>query len=211
MLKFYYSTQTCSTAARIALEEAGLSYQGVEVSWQRNVNIAELAEINPMGQVPVLVAGDEVLTQTIAILEYIGDRAPGKKLIPYAGTRERRYALSWLAFLGADLQKCFAPFFLGPKWAKDEASASEIRRWATEQLDRHLKVINDALPEEDFLLGEDFSVADAYLFTLLGWCKWSKVSVSPYPQILPYMKRVYERPAVKRVLEQEGLLDFFPT
>lgn len=211
MLKFYYSTQTCSTAARIALEEAGIAYEGIEVSWQRNVNVPELNAVNPMGQVPVLVAGDEVLTQSIAILEYIADRAPAKKLLPFAGTRERLQALSWLAFVGADFQKCFGPVFLASRWTKDEAAATEIRRWSAEQIKKHLAIINDALPDdEEFLLGEHFSVADAYLFTILGWCKWSKVPVSPYARILPYMKRVYARPVVKRVLEQEGLLDFFP-
>ena len=210
MLTFFYSTQTCSTAIHIALEEAGLPFNGIEVSWKRKENVAELEAANPLGQVPVLVHDGKTLNQSIAILEYIAEQAPTKNLLPPVGSWERAYAQSWLAFIGADFQKSFWPMFMASRWTTDTNIQMEIRKSVIAGMDKHLTYINEGLGGKDFILGKQFSVVDAYLFTILGWCKWSEVKLSTYKNITPYLKRVYERAAVQKVLAKEEMLDFIP-
>lgn len=211
MHTFYYATQTCSTAIHIALMEAEISFEGVEVSWKRKVNLDKLAAVNPLGQVPVLVKDGRPLNQSIAILEYVAEQAPAKKLLPPAGSWERTQALSWLAFIGADLQKSFGPIFWASSWTTDISVQTEIRKSVAASIDKHLAYIDDALQGKDYLLGQQFTVADAYLFTVVGWCKWAEVKISKYNNLTAYLKRVYARPAVQKVLAKEDLLDFMPS
>lgn len=210
MLTFFYSTQTCSTAVHIALEEAGIPFKGVEVSWKRMLNVEELAAVNPLGQVPVLVDEGKTLIQSIAILEYIGELAPAKNLLPPAGTWERNQVLAWLSFVGADLQKAFPPLFLATRWTSDTNTQAEIRKTTLETINKHLAYADSALAGKDFVMGKQFTVADAYLFTIMAWCKWAEVKTGQYSNLTAYMKRVYNRPAVQRVLVREEMLDCLP-
>jgi glutathione S-transferase len=211
MLTFFYSTGTCSTAVHIAFAEAGIEFKGVEVSWQRKVNLDELAAVNPLGQVPALVDEEgRVLTQTIAILEFIANRAKEKKLMPESGTWQRSQAMGWLAFIGADLQKSFAPMFYAPHWTKDEATQTAIKQSVVDSIDKHLAYIDQKLAGSEYLLGNQFSVADAHLFTVVGWCKWSGNKISKYKNLVGYMKRVNDRPQVQKILQLEGLTEYVP-
>lgn len=209
-LTFFYSTQTCSTAVHIALEEAGLPFTGHEVSWRRKVNVAELEAVNPLGQVPVIQDGGKTLIQSIAILEYIADKAPAKNLLPKAGTWERAQAMGWLAFIGADFQTAFGAIGRASRWTSDTNAQASIKAAAVENIQKQLAYIDQALAGKDFLLGKQFTVADAYLFTITGWCKWSEIKMSQHKNLSAYLRRVYERPAVQKVLAKEELLDFFP-
>ena len=211
MHTFFYSTQTCSTAVHIALEEAGIPFEGIEVSWKRKVNVAELEKVSPLGQVPVLVKDGKSLNQGSTILEYIADQAPTKKLVPAAGSWERAQAQSWLAFIGADLQKSFGPMFMASRWTNDTTVQTEIRKSTAEGIHKHLAYIDQALAGKEFILGKQFSVVDAFLFTILGWCKWSEIKTGKYSNIMTYLKRVYDRPAVQKVLAKEDMLDFMPS
>lgn len=210
MLTFFYSTATCSTACHIALEEAGLPFKGVEVSWRRKVNLEELSAVNPLGQVPVLVDEGRVLNQSPTILEYIADHAKGKNLIPVAGSWERSQANSWLAFIAADLQKSFAPMFWASRWTDNAQAQTAIKSAVVDGIQKHLAYIDGALAGKEFILGQQFSVVDAYLFTIVGWCKWSEIKVSPYPNLMAYLKRIHARPAVQKVLKSEDLVDYLP-
>lgn len=210
MLKFFFSTQTCSTAIHIALEEAGLPFEGTEVSWKRKLNVAELEAVNPLGQVPVLQDDGKTLTQSIAILEHIANLAPAKKLLPAAGTWEHSQAMGWLAFTGADFQKAFAPIFWSTRWTADVSAQMAIKKAAIDTIQKHLAFVDQSLAGKDFILGSQFSVADAFLFTITGWCKWSEVKTSGHKNLTAYLKRIYDRPAVQKVLAKEELLDFFP-
>ena len=210
MLTFFYSTGTCSTAAHIALEEAGLPFTGVEVSWKRKVNIAELEAVNPLGQVPVLVLEGRALNQGLAILEFIAEKAPAKKLLPERGSWERTQALSWLSFAAADFQKSFGPIFWAARWTDSTQTQDQIKKSAVENIEKCLAYMEKNLQGKDYILGKDFSVVDAYLFVVTGWCKWAQVKTSKYPNITAYLKRIYDRPAVQKVLAKEEMLDFFP-
>lgn len=211
MIKFFYSTQTCSTAVHLALEEAGLPFEGVEVSWRRKVNVEELEKVNPLGQVPALVIDGKSLIQSIAILETIGDLAKGKNLLAPAGSWERTETLAWLSFVGADFQKAFAPLFLASRWTQDIPAQTAIKNATLETLNKQLTYIDKALAGKEFLVGKTFTVADAYLFTIAGWCKWSEVKIAGYPNLVAYLKRIYQRPAVQKVLAKEEMMDFIPS
>lgn len=210
MLKFYYATQSSSTAARIGLEEAGLPYEGIEVSWRRKVNLEEVKKVNPLGQIPVLMADFGVLTQNIAILEYAADQVPEKGLLPKAGTPEGWQARAWLSYMAADFQKAFGPFAFADRFTKNETAQGEIREAAREAIAGHVAYVNQSLEGKAYLLGSRFSMVDAYAFVVLGWCKWAEINLASYKNILPYLHRIYERPAVQKVLKEEDLLDFFP-
>jgi len=210
MLTFFYSTGTCSTISHIALEEAEIPFEGIEVSWQRNLNLEKLAEINPLGQVPVLMIDGRPLTQGLAILQYISDQNPSKKLLPEKGTAEYYQALSWLSFAAADYQKSFLPFFMAPRWTDSTEAQTQIKKNATQSVDQYLALLEKSLEGKDYILGKQFSLIDAYLFVVTSWCKFTRVPVANYPNVKKYLHRIFERPAVKRVLTKEDLLNCIP-
>ncbi len=211
MLTFFYSTQTCSTAIHIALEEAEIPFRGVEVSWKRKLNLAELEAASPLGQVPVLVKDGQALVQSIAILEYVANQAPAKNLLPAAGTWERSQAMSWLSFIGSDFQKSFLPMFMASRWTTDTAVQLEVKKTVMAGIDKHLAYINQSLAGKDYIMGKQFTVVDAFLFTIVGWCKWSEIKIGNHPNLVAYLQRIYDRPAVQKVLAKEEMLDFIPS
>lgn len=212
MHTFFYSTFTCSTASHIALEEAGLPYEGIEVSWKRGLNVKALEAVNPAGQVPtLLVDGDQskVLTQSVAILEYIADHGQ-KKLLPAPGTWERAQAMRWLAFVAADYHKSFGPVFRASAWTTNETAQNEIKAAARAHIEKHLGVLDAHLKGRDFLLGKSFSVVDMYAFIATGWCKAAEVKIAKFPNVRDFMHRVYEIPSVQKVLQAEDMMGYIP-
>jgi glutathione S-transferase len=208
-MKFYFSTATCSTACHIAIEELELEFTPIEVSWKKNLNVAELNKLNPLGAVPVLVTDQgKTLTQNTAILEYLADQKPSAQLLDKQGTFERNETMSWVSFVASDLQKAFTPFFQAKNITASEASQKEIIDFYTKKLHDLLNYIEDKLTNKDYIMGKHFTIADAYLFTILGWTKWVKISTKDHKNISNYMKRVYDRPAVQKVLNKEGLIDY---
>ena len=209
MMKLYFSTATCSTACHIAMEELGLEFTPVEVSWKRDLNVAELNKLNPLGAVPVLVSDQgKTLTQNTAILEYLADQKPSAHLLPERGTWERSETMSWVAFVASDLQKAFSPFFQAKSITESESAQKEITEFASKKVQALLDYIEQKLAGNDYIMGKQFTIADAYLFTVLGWTKWVKISTLGHKNITNYMKRVYDRPAVQSVLKKENLLDY---
>jgi glutathione S-transferase len=210
MITFFYSTGTCSTAAHIALEEAGLPFEGVEVSWQRDVNVEKLNAVNPLGSVPALVIDGAPLTQNAAILEYVAEAAPAKNLLAKPGTMERLETLSWVAFATADLQKAVGPFFALKRAEIDDKAKAALRQVFLSRFEKYVAHANRHLAGRELLVGNRFTIADAALFTILGWAKWIEFPLAPYENVTAYMKRVYARPAVQKVLKAEGMLDYLP-
>ncbi len=209
MPKFFYSTATCSTATHIVLAEAGFEFTGVEVSWQRNLNVDELAKVNPLGSVPALLLDSgHALTQSSTIMEYAADQKPATRLLAKAGSLERLETLGWVSFAGADFQKWFTPILGAKRLTSVEAAHKEMRTFALTKLTGYLEHLDKSLAGKDYIMGKDFSIADAYLFTMIGWCKWVELKTAPYKNVHAYAKRVAARPAVKRVLEAEGLTSF---
>ena len=201
-MKLYFSPGTCSLSPHIAACEAGLTIELVPV----NIKTHKLSDgsdyyaINPKGSVPVLELTDgKRLTEGPAIVQYIADQAPQTKLAPANGTWERYRLQEWLNFITSELHKGFSPLF-NPK------SPEEAKTLAREKLNERLKWVDEQLQGKSYLMGETFSVADGYLFTVAGWGKFVGVDLTPLSQLSAFMTRVAARPAVQAALKAEGAL-----
>lgn len=200
-MKLYYSPGACSLSPHIALREAGLAFELVkkDLHSQTLGDGSDFRAINPKGYVPALVLDDgQILTEGPAIVQYLADRAPEKKLAPPAGTMERVRLQEWLNYITSELHKTFSPLF--NKQASDDWKAA-----ARALLDRRIDHVAKALEGRSFLMGDTFSVADCYLFTVLNWAGWVKIDLSRWPSVGEYLKRVAARPAVQEALKAEGL------
>lgn len=200
-MKLYYKAGACSLSPHIVLEESGLPYEAesVDLKTKRTADGADFWTVNPKGYVPTLVLDDgEVLTEGPAIVQYLADLAPEKKLAPANGSRERYRLQSWLTFIGTELHKSFSPLF--------NASAGEDwKNAARANLEKRLDYTARHLADRPWLLGEDFSVADAYLFTVLRWTRAVKLDLNRWPTLVAFLERAGARPAVRAALAAEGL------
>ena len=204
-MKLYYSTGSCSMSCVIGAFEAGVQCELIEVSWKDNKNVSELERLNPLGVAPVLILDDgQVLTQNAAILEYFSDRAQSRAFLPAPGTPERAQAMSWLSFVASDFHKSFVPLFVLEDMVKDPSARGQVAEFARGKIGEYLAHIERSLQGKKFLTGENFTVGDAYLFVTLHWCQWVDVSLSRYPSIEGYLKRLAERPSVKKAVALEG-------
>ncbi|MHB1375220.1 MAG: glutathione transferase GstA [Thauera sp.] len=200
-MKLYIKPGACSLSPHIVLEESGLDYETetVDLKTKRTKGGEDFNQINPKGYVPALLLDSgELLTEGPAILQYVADQAPAKKLAPANGTIERYRLQAWLNFIGTELHKSCSPFF-------NPAAGEEWKKIAGANLERRLAYIDEQLAGRPYLLGEDFSVADAYLFTVLSWMPFIKVDLSKWAELSAFVQRVSARPAVQAVLKTERL------
>ncbi len=201
-MKLYYSPGACSLSPHIALREAGLPFQPVLASTKTHKlqDGTDYYTINPKGYVPLLELDDgERLSEGPVIVQYIADQAPGKKLAPAAGTMARYRLQEWLNFITSELHKSFSPLF-------NPAMPEEGKAVYRARLADRFKWVDGQLAGKSYLMGEEFSVADAYLFTVAGWGGYVGVDISGLPNLSAYMARVKARPAVQEALKAEGLL-----
>ena len=201
-MKLYYSPGACSLSPHIVLREAGMKFDLAKTSTKTHTlaDGSDYYAINPKGYVPLLeLDNGERLTEGPAIVQYIADHAPASGLAPAAGTMDRYRLMEWLNFISTEIHKSFSPLFseaAAPAW-KDAARANIARR--LDLIERHLE-------GRQYLLGERFSVADGYLFTVLNWSGWAKFDLSKWPRVQAYLARVAARPKVREALKAEGLL-----
>jgi glutathione S-transferase len=201
-MKLYYSPVACSLSPHIALYEAGIPFDAVLASTKTHqlADGTDFYKINPLGYVPALQLDDgTLLTEGPAIVQYIADLAPEKNLAPANGTLARYKLQSMLNFISTELHKGFSPLF-NPKMPE------EAKTIAKEKLASRLGWLNGELEGKQFLMGDTFSVADAYLFTVTNWGQFVGVDVSPFANIVVLSARVKARPAVQMALKAEGLL-----
>ncbi len=209
-MKLYYSAGSCSTSCHIMLEEAGLKYEAIEVDFDKtsDPNVALISKLNPLGTLPVFLTDDgRQLDQNLAIHTYAADQAPGKNLLPAAGTIERAEALNWMSFVAADLHKGVGALFSVSSFSEDKAIQAVVRKTLTARANEYLSYLDSKLAGKDYLMGKTFTPADAYAFVVVGWTKWLELPLTPYRNVESYMARVAARPAVAKVLEAEGLLN----
>jgi glutathione S-transferase len=201
-MKLYYSPGACSLSPHIALAEAGLAYslERVDLATKVTETGVDFFTINPIGFVPVLQLDDgQFLTEGPAIVQWIADQAPAARLAPPAGSIGRARLQEALNFISTELHKTFSPLF-------NPAAPEEWKTFTREVLGRRLDVIEKKLAGWDYLLG-DFSVADGYLFTFLGWGRLVQFDVrAGRPLIAEFIKRMQARPGVQQALREEGLL-----
>jgi glutathione S-transferase len=201
-MKLFYSPGASSLAPHIVLREAGLAFdlERVNLKTKKTASDADFLRVNPKGYVPTLQFEDgSVLTEGPAIMLWIGDQVPEKRLAPLPGTMERYHLVEWLTFISTELHKSFTPLF-------NDAAPDASKALARGQLEKRLDYLNKALGEAPFLLGEHFTVADAYLFTVLGWGRFVDIDLARWPKLPAYAGRIGARPKVLDTLKAEGLL-----
>lgn len=201
-MKLYFNPGAGSLSPHIALLEAGLPFSTEQVDIRKKLTAsgADFRSINPNGYVPALQLDDgTVLTEGPAIVQYVADLAPASKLAPAAGTIERYRLMEWLNFISTELHKPFIPLF-------NRAASEEMRNAARSTLAVRFAYLSGQLEGKDYLMGAQFTVADAYLFTVLNWSNLIKFSLADWPVLQSYLTRVAARPAVQQALRDEGLL-----
>ncbi len=201
-MKLYFSPGACSLSPHIALREAGLAFDLVRVDLQQKTTSEgqDFGQINPKGYVPVLILDDgEVLTEGPAVVQYIADRAPESKLAPPLGSMARYRLMGWLNFITSELHKSFTPLF-NPR--ASEELKSEVRA----NLKQRLDFLAQHLNKSAYLMGEAFTVADAYLFVVLSWSRMTQVNLAPWPILKDYLERISKRESVREAMRAEGII-----
>ena len=201
-MKLYYSPGACSLSPHIVMREAGIPVQLVKVDLaaKKTEDGTDFRTINGKGYVPTLELPDgQRLTEGPAIVQYLADQAPTRGLAPAAGTIERYRLQEWLNFISTELHKQFSPLF-------DPACESSLKARQIERIGNRLDWITKQLGNREYLMGSHFTVADAYLFTVLSWCGHLGIDLAKWPALSAYVARVRERPQVREALRAEGLL-----
>lgn len=202
MLKLYYSPGACSLASHIALREAGLPFEAIKVDGRTKIAASGESywDVTPKGYVPALRLDDgAVLTEGTAILPYIADRNAAAGLAPAAGTLARYRMHEWLGYINSEVHKGFGPFF-------SPAATEQMKQAAREGLTKKLGFIQTELGTRSYLLGEQLSVADCYLFTILGWLRYAGLDIAQWPTLQAYHARIGARPATLGAMQAEGLI-----
>lgn len=201
-MKLFYAPGVCSLSPHIALREAGLEFelQRVDTKTKAMEGGGDYREINPKGYVPYLQLDDgSYLGEGPAIVQYIADLKPEAKLAPANGSIERYRLQEWLGFLNSEVHKSFGPLF-------KPNTPEEYKTIMREQIGVRFDYLAKQLEGKQYLMGDTFTVADGYLFTLLGWTKWTGIDLAKWPALADYSARVAQRPAVQAALRAEGLL-----
>jgi glutathione S-transferase len=201
-MKLYYSPGACSLSPHIALHEAGLAFEPVLASTKSHQlqDGTDYYGINPLGYVPMLELDDGTrLREGPAILQYIADLAPTKNLAPANGTLPRYRLQEWLTFIGTEIHKGFTPLF-------NPAMPQEAKTISSDKLKSRYQWLDGQLAEKQYLMGESFSVADGYLFTVTNWSQPTGVDLSGFANVQAWHARVGARPAVQAAMKAEGLL-----
>ena len=201
-MKLYYAPGACSLAVHIVLCELGLPHALAKVDLKSHTlaDGSDFVAINPKGYVPALeLANGQLLTELAAIVQYLADLRPEAGLLPPVGTLERFRVQEWLSFIGSELHKGLGALFnpaIGAEW-----KAAVLARVA-----RRFDFVNAELEGRHYLTGSQYSVADAYLFTILRWTDFMHIDLSPWPALVALRQRVAARPAVRQALQVEGLI-----
>ena len=201
-MKLYYSPGACSLSPHIVLREAGLDFQAVKADLKAHKleDGSDYYGVSPKGYVPLLeLDNGERLTEGPAIVQYIADQVPAKKLAPANGTMARYRMQEWLNFITSELHKGIGGMF-------DPAMPADYKLAVKEKALGRLKWVDSQLEGKHYLMGEEFSVADAYLFTVTSWTRPTGIDISGLKNLGAFMARMMERPAVKAAMTAEGLL-----
>jgi glutathione S-transferase len=200
-MKLYYAPGACSLAVHIALREIGAPFDGVAVDLATHTTAdgASYFDISPRGYVPLLQLDDGSRhTEAASLLQYVADLDPKQALIGPAGSVRRLVVVEWLTFISTELHKAFSPWL----WHKETADST--RQTVKDKLATRFAELDALVARQDYLAGE-YSVADAYAFTIINWANLLSLSLTPYPHLKAYLARVSQRPRVQEALRAEGL------
>ena len=200
-MKLYFSPGACSLAPHITLLEAGLPFtaEKVDMRTRQTSGGVDFTTINPLGYVPMLALDNgELLGEVQAILQYVTDQKPDAHLAPPAGTMPRYRLLEWLSFIASELHKGFGPL-LRPGGTED------VKAPVRDRLGLRLNYVAQHLASRQYVVGEHFTVADAYLYNVLTWSRLGGIDLAAWPVLAAYRERVQQRPAVQAARLAEGL------
>ena len=201
-MKLYFSPGACSLSPHIVLRETGANFEleQVDNKEKKTKTGKDFWQINPKGQVPVLELDDgSTLTEGPIIVQYIADKNPAAGLVPAAGTIERYRVQEWLNFITSELHKTFGPIFR-------PTTPDEYKKISRENLGKRFDWLDKQLAGRQYLMGEKFTVADAYLFTILRWAPRVEIDLARWPNLKAYVDRVSARPKVREAMQAEGLI-----
>jgi glutathione S-transferase len=197
-MKLYFAKGTCSLHPHIALIESGLSFDLVRVDTRahRAQDGTDYYAINPKGYVPALQLDDgSILTEGAIIDQYIADQKPEARLAPPAGTMERYRLQEWMNFISSEIHKSFSPLF--------GSYADDVKQSFRQKISSRLDLVERTLAASPYLMGDAFTIADAYLYNMLTWTPYTGIDLAKWPALQAFYKRVEERPSVKKATEQE--------
>ena len=200
-MKLYFSPGACSLAPHIVLRESGLPFtlEKVDTGAHKTAQGADYFTINPKGQVPVLELEDgDRLSEGPIVAQYIADKAKNTSLMPAAGTKARYRVLEWQNYVTSELHKSFTPLF-------NPAVNAEAKSVLADNLKKKYQWVSTQLEGRQYLTGDTFTAADAYLFTVTCWAKYVNLDLSDLDNLQKYLSRVAARPAVKEAMRAEGL------
>jgi glutathione S-transferase len=201
-MKLYYAQGACSLSPHIVARELGLDLQLEKVNTKSHTynGGSDYYAVNPKGYVPALeISPGEVLTEGPAIVQYLGDRKPGSGVVPAAGTLERYRQQEMLGYINSEIHKTYSPLF-------NPAILPEVADERRAYLKKRYKLLDEKLAGKQYLFGDRFTAADAYLFTVTNWAPHVKLDLSEFTHLAAFQKRVAERPAVQQAMKEEGLL-----
>ncbi|MDM4769705.1 glutathione transferase GstA [Solimonas sp. SE-A11] len=202
-MKLYFAPGACSLSPHIVLHEAGLAAQTekVDLGSKKTASGVDFTQVNPKGYVPALVLDDgTVLTEGPAIVQYLADQRPAARLVPENGTLPRYQLQELLNFISTEIHKSYSPLF-------KPNSTPEMKQAFIDLLNRRYDTVEQMLAKHQYIAGDQFTVADAYLFTVTGWSRVLKIDLlSSRPNLAAYMERVGSRPAVQSAMRAEGLI-----
>jgi glutathione S-transferase len=201
-MKLYYAPGACSLASHIALQETGQAFDisKVDLKTKTTQDGEDFSKINPYGYIPSLrLDNDVVLNEGVAILQYIADKSPDSKLAPANGSFERYKLQSMLTFINSELHKMIGGLF-NPTLTDDARQATIAR------IESRLNTFSEQLGNDKFAVNNAYSVADAYLFTVLGWLKIFKIDIKQWPKLAAHSAMMFQRPAVQAAMKAEGLI-----
>jgi len=200
-MQLYYSPGACSLASHITLREAGLPVElkKADTKTKKLEDGSDYFAVNSKGSVPALRLDDgQVLTEGPAILQYLADQKPESKLAPKAGTLERYRLLEWLNFITSEVHKSFSPLF-------NPAADAAVKQYTTQNIEKKFDWINKQLAGKQYLTGDQFTIADAYLFVVVNWSNFVGIDLGRWPALKAFQDRVAARPKVQEALAAEGL------
>lgn len=201
-MKLYYAPGACSLSPHIVARELGLDVQLEKVNTKSHTynGGSDYYAVNPKGYVPALeISAGDVLTEGPAIVQYLGDQKPAAGIVPAAGSLERYRQQEMLGYLNSEVHKTYSPLF-------NSATPAEVADERRAYLKKRYKLLDEKLAGKQYLFGDKFTAADAYLFTLTTWAPHVKLDLSEFANIAAFQERVAKRPAVQQAMKEEGLV-----
>lgn len=207
-MKLYYAKGACSLTPHIVMAELNMVYELESVNLaDKTCASGDFRQINPKGSVPALTMDNgEVLTEVAVIAQYLADQKNDGTLFAPFGSMERIRTLEWMNYIATEVHKFFSPLFFAERAFSSMETQNDVKNFYKNNLNTKFNFISEKLGNNDYLMGEKFSIADAYLFNVLTWTKFVGLDLSKWSNITNYMNRISERPAVIRAMTEQGLL-----